>query len=53
MKRTKREQIPSEYREIRNREDRIRNRLESSPIFYPEKQPWITDLGIGGKNDRR
>ena len=48
MKRTKRERIPSEYREIR-----VRDWLEGRPTFYPNGQMWIADLGINERNNIR
>ena len=53
MNRTKREQIPSEYRDMRDTGIRIRDRLEVIPTFYPDGKMWITDLGINGRNNRR
>ncbi len=53
MRHTKREQIPSEFREAREKQIRIRDRLEGRPTFYPDGQPWIADIGINGKNNRR
>ena len=50
MKRTKRERIPSARREMRNREIRVLDWWENLPTFYPDGQPWITDLGINGRN---
>ena len=48
MKRIKRERIPSEYWE-----NRIQDRLEGHPTFYPDGQMWIADLGINERNNIR